>query len=193
MAGLNFQWGEEGVFGLALTAPHNDGFRTLLFHPLSSFREFAVSTRVLRDRVLGSGPPERYYHLFTALPERAVADGHVTASFLDEVSGVLFYNLVDRNAVGCWDSRRPHVPEEHGVVDRDDVGLVFPSDVRVDRRRTLWVMSDRMPVFLVAGTLDFRDVNFRIFSAPVDVALAGSVCQAQLPTVEGHGYLHYGK
>lgn len=49
VAGLNFQWGEEGIFGLALSPIMSDGYKTLFFGPLASEREFAVSTKILRD------------------------------------------------------------------------------------------------------------------------------------------------
>lgn len=60
-------------------------------------------------------------------------------------------------------------------MDRDDVGLVFPADVKVDAKNNLWVMSDRMPVFLLAD-LDFNDVNFYIYTLPVEDAIRGTVC-----------------
>lgn len=60
IGGLNFQWGEEGIFGLSLSPIASDGYRTLFFHPLSSYREFAVSTRILRDQQLS----QNSYHDF---------------------------------------------------------------------------------------------------------------------------------
>lgn len=62
IGGLNFQWGEEGIFGLSLSPIAADGFRTLFFHPLSSNREFAVSTRILRNEELALDS----YHEFQA-------------------------------------------------------------------------------------------------------------------------------
>jgi len=62
-----------------------------------------------------------------------------------------------------------------GVVDRDDVGLVFPADVKVDSKNTLWVLSDRMPVFLIAS-LDYSETNFFLYSISVDEAVRGTVC-----------------
>lgn len=41
-------------------------------------------------------------------------------------------------------------------------------------------MSDRMPVFLIAE-LDYTDVNFRIFSAPLSNLVRGTVCEARQP------------
>lgn len=66
-------------------------------------------------------------------------------------------------------------PPYHGVVDRDDVGLIFPADVKVDENRNVWVLSDRMHAFLITG-LDFSEVNFRIYSAPLQRLIGGTVC-----------------
>lgn len=66
-------------------------------------------------------------------------------------------------------------PPYHGVVDRDDVGLIFPADVKVDENRNVWVLSDRMHAFLITG-LDYSEVNFRIYSAPLQRLIGGTVC-----------------
>lgn len=60
IGGLNFQWGEEGIFGMSLSPMSKDGYRTLFFHPLSSYREFSVSTKILRDENLA----QNSYHEF---------------------------------------------------------------------------------------------------------------------------------
>lgn len=169
VAGLNFQWGEEGIFGLALSPIGGDGYRTLYFSPLASYREFKVSTQVLRFEA----NTETSFHDFAYLPERG-PDSHTTARVMDD-TGVMLYNLIGQNAVGCWHESMPYSPEYHAVVDRDDVGLVFPSDVKIDQNRNVWVMSDRMPVFLITE-LDYSDINFRIYMAPLDTLVAGTVC-----------------
>lgn len=170
IAGLNFQWGEEGVFGLALSPIRSDGFRTLYFSPLASHREFYVSTRVLRDE----SRVEDSYHDFSFLPIERSANSHTTARVISE-DGIMLFNLVDQNAVGCWHTSMPYEPAYHGIVDRDDVGLVFPADVKIDENNNVWVISDRMPVFLIAD-LDYTDVNFRIYTAPLTALTAGTVC-----------------
>lgn len=190
-AGINFQWGEEGVFGITLSPITEDGYRLLFFHALASNREFAVSTKFLRDPRLTS---EDIYHEFTVLPSRGPG-GHVTAHYMSD-DGVLFFNLIDRNAVGCWNSRLPYEPRNLAVVDADDAALIFPSDVKVDAADNLWVISDRMPVHLLSK-LDADDVNFRVFHAPVEVALAGTVCSANYAqygpvTAGGHPSNHVG-
>lgn len=172
IAGLNFQWGAEGIFGISASPIGPDGYRTLYFSPLSSNTEFAVSTKILRDesKVKGS------YQDFKVVGVRG-PDSHTTAKVVDD-SGVQLFNLIDQNAIGCWNSAKPLKPQNVGLVDKDDVGLVFPCDVKIDDQRNVWVMSDRMPVFLEAE-LDFSDINFRIYTAPLDTLLQGTVCEPE--------------
>lgn len=169
IAGLNFQWGEEGIFGMALSPIRSDGFRTMYFSPLASHRQFAVSTRILRDETR----VEDSYHDFIALDERG-PNAHTTARVMSD-DGVELFNLIDQNAVGCWHSSMPYSPQFHGIVDRDDVGLVFPADVKIDENKNVWVLSDRMPVFLLSE-LDYNDINFRIYTAPLSTLIEGTVC-----------------
>lgn len=170
IGGLNFQWGEEGIFGMALSPTRSDGFRTLYFSPLASHREFSVSTRILRDE----SRAEDSYHDFFFFPIERSSNSHTTARVCSD-DGIMLFNLVDQNAVGCWHTSMPYEPQYHGIVDRDDVGLVFPADVKIDENRDVWVLSDRMPVFLIAN-LDYTDINFRIYSAPLQTLIGGTVC-----------------
>lgn len=174
-SGINFQWGEEGIFGITLSPITESGFRLLFFHPLASNREFAVSTEILRNPKLTS---EEIYHDFVVLPSRG-AGGHITAHYMHD-DGILYFNLIDRNAVGCWNSRLPYEPKNLGIIDVDDEAMIFPSDVKVDSLNNLWVISDRMPIHLLSK-LNFNDINFRIFYAPADTALAGTVCANNIP------------
>ncbi|ALC48634.1 y [Drosophila busckii] len=169
IAGLNFQWGEEGIFGMALSPIRSDGYRTLYFSPLASHRQFAVSTRILRDE----SRIEDSYHDFIALDERG-PNAHTTARVMSD-DGIELFSLIDQNAVGCWHSSMPYQPQFHGIVDRDDVGLVFPADVKIDEAKNVWVLSDRMPVFLLSD-LDYSDVNFRIYTAPLGVLVENTIC-----------------
>lgn len=160
---------------MALSEIKPDGFRRMFFSPLASHREFTVSTEILRD----STRLEESFHDFAFLEERA-PNSHTTSRVIDEETGVMLFNLIDQNAVGCWHTSLPYSPKYHGIVDRDDVTLVFPSDVKIDENKDVWVLSDRMPVFLIAE-LDYSDVNFRIFSAPLNSLVQGTVCEVQNP------------
>ncbi|XP_025266133.1 protein yellow [Camponotus floridanus] len=175
IGGLNFQWGEEGIFGMSLSPIQADGYRTLFFHSLSSYREFAVSTRILRNQQLS----QNSYHEFQVLPSRGPLS-HCTASVMDE-NGLQFFNLIDQNAVGCWNSMLPYAPINQAVIARHDEAMVFPADIKV-KRDLLWIISDRMPIFLLS-TLNYTDINFRIFTTPIQAAIAGTVCDKPFKSI----------
>ena len=63
------------------------------------------------------------------LPERGPL-GHSTAEIMDE-NGLQFFNLIDQNAVGCWNSLLPYAPSNQAVVARHDEAMIFPADVKV--------------------------------------------------------------
>ena len=90
----------------------------------------SISCSLIMPRIVFS------YHQFIALPSRG-PDTHTTAQLMDD-NGVLFYNLIDQNAIGCWNSRRPFTRENQGVLDRDDEGLIFPSDIKVRIPTNCW-------------------------------------------------------
>lgn len=173
IAGLNFQWGAEGIFGISASPMGADGYRTLYFSPLSSNTEFAVSTRILRDESKVTGGS---FNDFKVVGNRG-RDTHTTAKVID-VTGVQLFSLIDQNAIGCWSSRLPLKPQNIAVADKDDVSLIFPSDVKIDAGRNVWVMSDRMPVFL-ESELNYGDINFRVFVAPIEKLIEGTVCEVE--------------
>jgi hypothetical protein len=95
VAGVRFEW-TDGLFGLALSAENSsDKYRTLYFHPLSSFSEFAVSTRILQNETLWTNPALAGVgnKEFKLVGERE-KDTQSSASFLDEKTGILLYTQV---------------------------------------------------------------------------------------------------
>lgn len=166
IGGLNFQWDNEGIFGMSLSPKQSDGSRFLIFSPLASNREFSVSTSILRNE---SKITNSYYD-FLRFSDRGTGF-HVTTRIMDE-EGIHFFNLIDQNAVGCWNSRLPYHTDFMGIVDQDDKALMFPSDIKIDRHRNLWIISDKMPNFLLSS-LNYDDVNFRIFFTPIDSTVCG--------------------
>lgn len=174
VSGVAFQW-TDGIFGLAL-APADDGYSTLYFHPLSSTMEFSVSTKFLRD-------PERSVSEdnsdeFQALGSRG-PNGQSSVSFLDPKTGVLFYALTNLNAIACWRAGSKYSIQQQGRVYMDNVTMVFPNDLKIDQNGSIWVLSDRLPVFMYAE-LDPEDYNFRILTGSVREAIQGTVCSMGL-------------
>lgn len=174
IGGLNFQWFGEGIFGITTSPIGADGYRTLYFSPLTSNTEFAVSTRILRN----SSKVNDAYSDFRVVGVRG-PNGHTTSHVMSE-RGVELYNLIDQNAIGCWNSALPLKPQNTAIVDKDDVGLIFPCDVKIVDESEVWVISDRMSAFLEGESgLDYSDINFRIFNAPLDTLISGTVCEPQ--------------
>lgn len=132
----------DGVFGLALSpVSESTGDRYLYFHPMSSYREFSVPTSILRNDTAEEHPEE-----FKALGEpRGTVNRHSSASGMDR-RGVLYYNLVTQDSVGCWNSKRPYRRIYQGSIGQSSDILNFPNDLKVDleKRQNIWVLSNRL-------------------------------------------------
>ncbi|XP_074031986.1 dopaminechrome tautomerase [Leptinotarsa decemlineata] len=169
---LEFEW-TDGIFGMALSPVHQyDKDRLLYFHPMSSFREFSVKTSVLCNETGWS----EIKNAFSVVGQSRGKSGHVSTSQIDR-RGVMFYNLVTRDSIGCWDLRKPYRRENLGVVAKSSETLVFPNDMKIDqnRRQSVWVLTNRLPFYLYEG-LDEDKVNFRVMSAFVDEAVQNTIC-----------------
>ncbi|XP_046959688.1 uncharacterized protein LOC124529816 [Vanessa cardui] len=169
--GLNFQW-TDGIFGLALSPVDQSEERTLYFHAMSSYREFLVKTSVLRDssRVNDSSTE------FSIIGESRGLFGQSSASAIDK-QGVMFYGLVTRDTIACWDTAKSYSKPNLGVVAMNKETLVFPNDIRIDQeeRQSVWVITNRLPMFQASG-LDANDYNYRIMYADTKEAVRGTVC-----------------
>lgn len=150
-----------------------------------STNEFAVSTKVLRNEEAATNL-EASFNEFRLLGSRG-RNAQSGVSFLDKSTGVLFYALLNLNAVACWRTTNPtYNMQSQGRVFMSNVTMVFPNDIKVDSNGNLWVMSDRLPQFMY-GKLDPEDVNFRILTAQVQDAIRGTACDSKLvvPSLSG--------
>lgn len=170
-----FRW-TDGIFGLALSPVNSKtGDRTLYFHPLSSYREFSVSTAILRNETRSK--LERDAYNLVGEP-RGNYKSHATASVMDR-NGILYYNLVSLNAVGCWNSNNgPHTTESQGVIEQNNETLSFPNDIKVDMEpnQNIWILSNKLHKYLYRS-LDPFDYNFRILMTSTKDAIRNTVCQ----------------
>lgn len=57
IGGHRFQW-NDGIFSIALSNIHRDGYRHAYFHAMAGTNMYRVSTRILRNRTLAT----RSYH-----------------------------------------------------------------------------------------------------------------------------------
>lgn len=170
--GINFQW-RDGVFGLALSGGIDECCHKMLyFHAVSGTKQFAVSTEIIQNETIAS----TNYHAYKELGDRG-DHGHSTGCSFHEPSSVLFFTLISKNAVGCWNSKNTEYSSRTlGIVASDNITMNYPNDLKVDKKGVLWVLTDRLINFWY-DHLDYNDVNFRIFSAPVAEAIKGTVCE----------------
>jgi len=170
VGGVNFQW-TDGVFGIALTKPNPDGSKTAFFHALSSQSQFKVNTFVLQNENEGK---ESNFSAYSLVGDKG-ENSQTSANFIEVDSGVMFYTQVNKDAIYCWNTNKPFVNENLVEVASDAETLVFANDLKVDYEKRLWVLTDKLPVFLIKG-LKSDEVNYRIFVAPVDDAIRGTNC-----------------
>lgn len=171
IGGHNFMW-NDGIFSIALSKVHKDGSRTAYFHPMASTREFAVSTRVLKDRNLAT----RSYHDndFQLVGDRG-KNGQSSSHVLHQTSGTILMAEVSKNGLYCWNTHKPLTPENQGLVHQDADKMIYPSDVKLDDTDNVWMMTNSMPRFLY-GSLNYEQTNFRVWTNNVRDAVAGTPC-----------------
>lgn len=176
IGGVNFQW-QDGIFGVALSSasivPGSNPYKRLYFHPLSTTHEYSVSTRYLQDRTLANSS----YHAYRVTGDRG-ALSQASASAFDDRTGVLFYPLVNKNAISCWSERNfpnEHTADTSPIIFKDDTLLLYASDLRIDKEDNLWFISNRLPIS-VFSNLNFDRFNFHIFKIPISIAIENSSC-----------------
>lgn len=83
---------------------------------------------------------------------------------------------MDPIAIACWDSTQPYGRSTIRVISQNDQTLQFASGVKVVmntyKQEELFVLTCRFQR-LMTGTMNFREVNFRIMALPVADLLNG--------------------
>lgn len=171
VSGIEFQW-QDGIFGLALGDRQPDGSRKVYFHAFCSTKEFEVSNRVLQNQTWAENT-DAYYD-FKLVGDRG-PNGQAQTAVYHSGTGVLFYPQVNKDAIGCWNTRKPLNADNNGLVDSDSDALVFPNDVKLDKNDNLWVLTDRLPVFLYSS-LRPNEYNYRILTGNVTELIYGTPC-----------------
>ncbi|XP_058455600.1 protein yellow [Malaya genurostris] len=171
IGGVNFQW-TDGVFGMAVGKRTRDGSRPVYFHAFSSTKEFMVSNKILQNETYSQNP-ESYYD-YKLMGDRG-PNSQSSAEFYDPETGVIFYTQVNKDGVGCWNTAKPLNPDTQGLVDSDSDALVFPNDLKVDNEGNVWVLSDRLPLFIFTS-LDPEQYNYRILTGKISEIIKGTPC-----------------
>ncbi|XP_038211391.1 L-dopachrome tautomerase yellow-f-like [Zerene cesonia] len=169
---VEFYWSDGVSSAVLAPGKKSSGHRDLYFHPTSSTKQFRMSTKLLRDRYV---PKEILFNAAEILGERGPLS-QATAADLDPHNNVMFYAQLNKNGVSCWNMERPLTVENVPLILSDCTVLEFPNDLKVDQESNLWVLSNRQSRFLYES-IDSREVNFRILTAPTIKLIQGTPCE----------------
>ncbi|XP_054014757.1 protein yellow-like [Hylaeus anthracinus] len=163
ISGFNFQW-TDGVFGMSLSPPQKDGYKTLYFHAMSGITEFSVSTEVLQDNTLAKSGVYEAFHI----EGNKGPNTQGPSSLMDQKCGINYFTQVHRNGIACWDTSVKLTPDTFVLVAQDNTTMVFPNDLSIDASNNmLYVLSDNLPKFLLSR-FDAETRNFFLTAASLD-------------------------
>ncbi|KAG8034308.1 hypothetical protein G9C98_007384, partial [Cotesia typhae] len=164
VSGIHFQW-TDGMFGMALSPPKEDGSKTLYFHSMSGIHEFAVSTSLIKNQTALADP--KYWTQFHVVGNKGpLTQG--TSSMCDLETGIIYFTQLNKNAVACWDTKMDLNPDNFRIVAQDNEKLVFPNDIIIEpKTRKFYCLSDNLPV-LQYSEYDVNQTNFYIHVASLD-------------------------
>lgn len=142
---------------------------------MSSSLEFVVKTSVIRDPTRVNNAVDE----FELLGESRGADGQVSAAAVDR-NGVMLYNLISRDSIGCWDTRKPYLNKNLAVVAQNNRTLIFPNDLRIDHEipQIAWIITNRLPMYQF-NLIDQNEFNFRVMYMDPKNAVENTVCDPQ--------------
>jgi len=114
------------VFSITLGMRNPDGYRPVFFHPMVSISEFMVNSRVLQNET--ASQRSNHGRDFVKLGDRGMNTQSAMHDF-DQQSGIMFYSQVAINGISCWSSDRQYIPQNHALLDRNDVTMIYPADL----------------------------------------------------------------
>lgn len=163
----------ELTLSIALSTIHSD--RTLYFHSLASTYEFSVANSVLKNESFSTNPSSTLFHAFNVLGSRG-ENTQSSSEVYDAITNVIFYTQPNRNGIGCWNINKSYTSEHQGLIASDNDALIFPNDLRIDSRGNVYVLSNRMPIFMYSN-LNSNEFNYRILVGKASEIIKGSVCE----------------
>lgn len=102
---------------------------------MASTNEFMVSNQVLQNET--NAMRSDHGNDFQILGNRG-ANRQSTMHEYDLRSGIIFYDEIQRNGVGCWNTNKPFSPDNHGTVTQDPQRMIYPSDLTVTNQIDLY-------------------------------------------------------
>ncbi|XP_053698590.1 L-dopachrome tautomerase yellow-f-like [Sabethes cyaneus] len=173
VAGLRFVW-DDGIFSITLGKrdPLTKA-RPVYYHPMVSTSEFTTSSQILQNESVANVGD--YEHLFQLLGDRG-PNSQSTMHYFDEETGVIFFAEVNRNAIGCWNTKNEFTAENYDTIFLDHQHLVYPGDLNADADGIIWVLANNLPTWLYSR-LDENRYNFHVWRLTPREAIIGTKCQ----------------
>ena len=120
----------DGVLGLALSPPQYDKRdKTLYFHSLASVRESWVSAALLRNESNFQDSINRVPNEFHV--SQGTRTGQSAPSAMNGEGSALFFSVMTKNSLNCWNPKLPYNENNIVELDRDDVTFQFASGLKV--------------------------------------------------------------
>lgn len=94
--------------------------------------------------------------------------------------GILFFQLVQKTAIACWNIEKPFTPENIVTIAQDEEKLQYVSGIKVIVNKygveELWFNTNRLQK-TINKTLRPDEINFRIIRGNVDEIIRGTKCE----------------
>ncbi|BFF90767.1 protein yellow [Drosophila madeirensis] len=166
----------DGPLALAVT-PKGLGLRRhLIFHALSNELELAIPLDVLQNSTRWQRGISSSLEEFVALGRRGVQ----CAAHAVSRSGFWFCGFLEPIGIVGWNIQTPYTKANLKLLALNPKTLQFVSGMKIvtrpsDGREELWLLSNRLQrVF--GGTIDYKEINYRVQRCDVDDMLQGRGC-----------------
>ncbi|EDW01045.1 major royal jelly protein 1 [Drosophila grimshawi] len=150
----------DGIFTV------NNNKRNLYFHPLASVSEYSVPLNVINRRENWADDADAMPEQFKLLGRRKSECG---ASAMDSRNN-LYCVTFNPIKLFAWNTNTPYTSRNFGNLPAKSTDLQFVSGMKVVRnsrgQEELWMLSNRFQK-IASGTLNSKEVNFRILRRPL--------------------------
>jgi hypothetical protein len=137
----------DGVLSLALSPPQNDKKdKTLYFHSLAGVRESWVSAALLRNESNFPDKSNAVSHEFYV--SQGTRAGQSAPSAMNGEGSALFFSVMTKNSLNCWNPKLPYDQSNIVEVDRDDVTFQFASGLKVRFRFSYSTLAHIVQIFV---------------------------------------------
>ncbi|XP_049779361.1 protein yellow-like [Schistocerca cancellata] len=144
-------------FGLAGIAADNSCDGKMYMQSFASNIQDVLDKKAIRDAKDGQVMDE---NIQMALPGEL--SGMSGPLVVDPKGELLFFPIQDDYAIYCWNTSKPHDPQNFRLLIKDKRRMKYVSNMQIDPTSgRLWMLTNRFPSF-ATNTVDYSDVIYYI-------------------------------